>query len=120
MGTPSSLALAAANQRLRRRPGRPRKAPAGQDAGRLDAGASPNSGADGRALAREASAPRLLDLRATGAYLGVSEWTVRDLDAAGVLHRVRVPLPNGGELRKLLFDRTDLDQLIEAWKEAGS
>lgn len=44
---------------------------------------------------------------------------MRDLDAAGVLRRVRVPLPNGGELRKLLFDRTDLDRLIEAWKDAG-
>ena len=117
MGTPSSLALAAASQRLRRRPGRPRKAESGQDTGRPEAGAGPNGGSDGRALAREASAPRLLDLRATAAYLGVSEWTVRDLDAAGVLHRVRIPLPRGGELRKLLFDRTDLDQLIEAWKE---
>ena len=61
--------------------------------------------------------PRLLDLHATAAYLGVSEWTVRDLEAAGVLHRVRVPLPNGGELRKLLFDRAELDRLIEAWKD---
>lgn len=119
MGTPSSLALAAASQRLRGRPGRPRKAPAEHDAGRPQAGASPNSGPDGRVLAQQASAPRLLDLRATAAYLGVSEWTVRDLDAAGVLHRVRVPMPNGGELRKLLFDRTDLDRLIEAWKDAA-
>lgn len=63
--------------------------------------------------------PRLLDLRATAAYLSVSEWTVRDLDAAGVLRRVHVPLANGGELRKLLFDRSDLDRLIEAWKESG-
>ena len=61
--------------------------------------------------------PRLLDLPATAAYLGVSPWTVRDLDAAGVLRRVRVPLPSGAELRKLLFDRADLDRLIEAWKD---
>lgn len=61
--------------------------------------------------------PRLLDLDATAAYLGVSPWTVRDLEAAGVLARVRVPLPNGGELRKLLFDRADLDRLVEAWKD---
>jgi hypothetical protein len=59
---------------------------------------------------------RLLSLPDTAAYLGVSEWTVRDLEAAGVLSRVRVPLPNGRELRKLLFDRTDLDRLIETWK----
>jgi hypothetical protein len=63
--------------------------------------------------------PRLLDLDGTAAYLGVSPWTVRDLEAAGVLPRVRVPLPNGGELRKLLFDRSDLDRLVEAWKDAA-
>ena len=62
-------------------------------------------------------APRRLDLHATAAYLGVSEWTVRDLEAAGLLQRVRVPLPNQGELRKLLFDRQDLDRCIEAWKD---
>ncbi|HSB78103.1 MAG TPA: hypothetical protein VLM91_04900 [Candidatus Methylomirabilis sp.] len=60
--------------------------------------------------------PRLLDLEATAAYLGVSPWTVRDLEAAGILHRVRVPLPNG-ELRKLLFDREDLDHLVMLWKD---
>jgi hypothetical protein len=59
---------------------------------------------------------RLLDLAATAAYVGVSPWTVRDLEAAGTLHRVRVPVGQGGELRKLLFDRQDLDRLIEAWK----
>ena len=58
-------------------------------------------------------APRLLGLHATAAYLGVSEWTVRDLEAAGLLQRVRVPSPNQGELRKLLFDKVDLDRLIE-------
>jgi len=72
------------------------------------------------ANACEASAPRLLDLRTTAAYLGVSDWTVRDLDAAGVLRRVRVPLPNGGELRNLLFDRADLDRLIDTWKDIGA
>ena len=120
MGTPSSLALAAASQRLRGRPGRPRKVQPGHDTGSAGPRASPNDGPERRALAREASAPRLLDLRATAAYLGVSAWTVRDLDAVGVLRRVRVPLPNGGELRKLLFDRADLDGLIEGWKDSGS
>jgi hypothetical protein len=63
--------------------------------------------------------PRLLDLRAAAAYLGVSPWTVRDLEAAGTLCRVRVPLPHHGELRKLLFDRVDLDRLIDRWKDSG-
>lgn len=59
---------------------------------------------------------RLLELEATAAYLGVSPWTVRDLEAAGTIKRVRVPLRNGRELRKLLFDKEDIDRLIEAWK----
>lgn len=59
---------------------------------------------------------RLLELEAAAAYLGVSPWTVRDLEAAGTIKRVRVPLPHGRELRKLLFDKMDLDRLIEAWK----
>jgi Helix-turn-helix domain len=62
--------------------------------------------------------PRLLDLRAAATYLGISEWTVRDLESSGILARVRIPLPNHGELRKLLFDKADLDRLIEAWKES--
>jgi hypothetical protein len=61
--------------------------------------------------------PRLLDLHTAAAYLGVSEWTVRDLEAAGTVPRVRVPLPNSGELRKLLFDRVDLDRMIDSWKD---
>jgi hypothetical protein len=64
--------------------------------------------------------PRLLDLRAASSYLGVSEWTVRDLEAAGTVPRIRIPLPHAGELRKLLFDRADLDRLIEAWKDTRS
>jgi hypothetical protein len=64
--------------------------------------------------------PRLLDLNGTATYLGLSPWTVRELEAAGSLHRVRIPLPNAGELRKLLFDRADLDRLIEAWKESNT
>ena len=60
--------------------------------------------------------PRLLSLRAAANYLGVSPWTVRDLEARGVLKRVSVPLSAGAELRKLLFDKVDLDHLIEAWK----
>lgn len=61
--------------------------------------------------------PRLLDLSTAAMYLGLSEWTVRDLEQSGILARVRIPLPNHGELRKLLFDKADLDRLIEVWKE---
>jgi len=61
--------------------------------------------------------PRLFDLTVAASYLGVSQWTVRDLESAGVLSRVRVLLPRGGELRKLLFDREDLDAVIARWKD---
>lgn len=98
MNTTAPLPLAAAAERLRGRPGRPRK--------RVE-------------TAPLTIEPRLLDLEAAALYLGVSSWTVRDLEAAGTLRRVRVPLPNGGELRKLLFDRQDLDLLIERWKDGG-
>ncbi len=60
--------------------------------------------------------PRLLDLEATAAYLGVSPWTVRALEAAHVLKRVSIPLPGGRDLRKLLFDRLEVDAHVEAWK----
>jgi hypothetical protein len=62
---------------------------------------------------------RLVDLRTAAAYLGLSVWTVRELEWKGALPRVRIPLPGGGEVRKLLFDQRDLDRLIESWKEAG-
>jgi len=60
--------------------------------------------------------PRLLNLRAAANYLGVSPWTIRDLEAKKVLKRVTVPLPGGTELRKLLFDKAELDRLVDAWK----
>ncbi len=72
---------------------------------------------DTESIAVTPLAPRLLNLHSTASYLGLSQWTVRDLEAGGVLQRVRLPLPNHGELRKLLFDRADLDRLIESWKE---
>jgi hypothetical protein len=104
----------------RPRPGRPRKADLGHVPGTSALQHSENAKPNGGVLASQAIAPmppRLLDLGATASYLGVSGWTVRDLEAAGTLRRVRIPLPDGGELRKLLFDRSDLDRLVEAWKD---
>lgn len=101
----------------RRLVGRPRKS--GHVPGTSPAQGPENSEAKGRALARLPVAPvppRLLDLDDTADYLAVSPWTVRDLEAKGILRRVRVPLPNG-ELRKLLFDREDLDHLVTLWKD---
>jgi hypothetical protein len=45
------------------------------------------------------------------------EASIYDLAARGVLRRVRIRLPNGEELRKLYFDKADVDRLIDAWKE---
>ena len=103
-------------------PGRPRKAESGHVPGTSAVQVAKNTEANGRALAYQAVAPvlpRLLDLHGAAQYLGVSGWTVRDLEGNGTLKRVRVPLPNGGELRKLLFDRAELDRLVEVWKDAG-
>jgi hypothetical protein len=97
-----------------RRPGRPKKANAGH-MGSTTAGGDSERGT----VIPLPLSPRLLDLEAAAAYLGVSPWTIRDMEAAGVLPRVRVPLPGGRDLRKLLFDKADLDRLIEAWKEAA-
>ena len=61
--------------------------------------------------------PRLLDVRGAAAYLGVSTWTIRDLDTAGRLPRVRLTLADR-ECRRVLFDVRDLDRLIEVSKDA--
>jgi len=86
----------------RRGPGRPRKHPRPEEAPRP---------------APPLLDPRLLDLVQTARYLSVSPWTIRCLEWSGVLSRVRIPLADGRDLRKLLFDRADLDRLIELWKE---
>jgi excisionase family DNA binding protein len=53
---------------------------------------------------------RLLTLEEAAAYLALSPWSVRDLQWKGKLPRVALS-------RKLLFDRADLDRLIETEKE---
>jgi hypothetical protein len=87
------LPLAAAQAR-NRRPGRPRKV----------------------AIALQPATPkidaRLLDRAASARYLGISVWSVIDLEAAGLLARVQI-----GALRRALYDKEDLDRLIEQWKD---
>jgi hypothetical protein len=114
------LPLAVASVRLRRAPGRPRKDRDTSSAvGTVAASGQAATGQTLRATAYEAVGrmpPRLLDLKAAAAYLGVSPWTIRDLEANGTLRRVSIPIGAGRDLRKLLFDRQDLDQLVESWK----
>jgi len=87
----------------RREPGRPRTRPKPPE--------------DAPRPARPAIDPRLLDVAHAARYLSVSPWTIRSPEWAGILPRVRIPLAVGRDLRKLLFDRADLDRLIEGWKE---
>jgi hypothetical protein len=108
------MGQSASNLLTIRKPGRPKKVDAGDTAG-----TSAGRGSERGTVIPLPLSPRLLDLEAAATYLGVSPWTIRDLEAAGVLTRIRVPLPGGRELRKLLFDKGDLDRLIEAWKEAA-
>jgi len=59
--------------------------------------------------------PRLLGLVEAAAYLGLSTWTTRTLIANGVLRCVRLPSlrRNGEDMRRVLIDVRDLDELIE-------
>jgi len=115
----ADLPLAAASMRLRRKPGRPRTGlparVAPDEIHNVDRGRHPRT-KDVAYEAVDRLLPRLLDLKAAAAYLGVSAWTVRDLEASGTLRRVSIPLGPGRDLRKLLFDRRDLDLLVETWK----
>lgn len=64
-------------------------------------------------------AARLFDIEATAIYLGgISTWTVRALVAQGALTPVRLPScrQTSESNRRLLFDRNDLDALIDKWK----
>jgi hypothetical protein len=49
-------------------------------------------------------------LAEAAAYLGISPWSVRELQWDGQLKRVNIS-------RRLLFDLHDLDELIKATKE---
>ena len=107
--------LAAASERLRGKTGRPRKD--GHVAGIAPAEVGVGKGPRWSALALSAIVPCLMSLEQAALYIGLSPWTVRDLIANGTLARVKVPLMNGKELRRLLIDKEDLDRVIEGWKE---
>ena len=56
--------------------------------------------------------PRLLDYKAAGAYLSLSYWSLRELVLNGEIPCVKFRT-------KVLIDRRDLDNWIEANKETG-
>jgi excisionase family DNA binding protein len=105
--------LADASRRLRGRPGRPRKHPAPDrmaktsepETGEINRSAlRPEPTGTGRAVLQ----PRLLSLRQAAEYLSLSTWTIRNLVDNGTLPTVQL-----GTVRRLLFDRLELDRLIE-------
>lgn len=114
--------LTAASERLRRRPGRPRKTSDGDktvtSARRDEKEVPARSSFPGRgALVQGAFGllQRLLGREAAAQYLGVSVDTVDRLMTQGELRRVRLPVAE----RRILFDRADLDRLIDVWKESA-
>jgi hypothetical protein len=120
------LQLAEASKRLRKRPGRPRnqaRPVAGQASGHV--ASPPLARANERTVAVvwlkrgdewTPATARLLGLTAAAAYVGMSTWTLRGWLADGVLHRVRLPRPGGGEIERLLIDVADLDRLVAEGK----
>jgi hypothetical protein len=118
MSTPRiGRGLALAPLLPRRGPGRPRKSASAPQASAPTPGPPSMRSPAATVPTLCPLQPRLLDLRAAGFYSGLSYWTVRDLVNAGTLPRVRVPLPNGGEVRRVLVERADLDRLLDAWKD---
>lgn len=103
----SELPLARASLRLRGRPGRPRRDKHGDTGPRghrqvpmLSSSLSESAGAS--------TTPRLLSRADAARYLGVGTDTVDRLRMRGELQRVALC-----GLRRVLFDKTDLDRLIE-------
>ena len=112
------LPLALASQRLRRRPGRPRKV-AGAVASQASAprATPPLTRPPDRTVAEVWPVPpRLMGLKDAARYCSVSTWTVRGWLGAGRLARVRLPGAAGGDLERLLVDRLDLDRLVTEGK----
>jgi hypothetical protein len=58
--------------------------------------------------------PRLLDLPMASSYLSLSERAVLGLEEAGVIRRARIVV-KGREVRKRLYDREQLDRLVDGW-----
>jgi hypothetical protein len=87
---------------------------------------------DTRDVESRAFQPRVMNLHAAAAYIGVSYWTMRDYIADGIVPQVTLPCSRrrkrGGAVirragntatRRLLVDIADLDALIERSKHSG-
>ena len=79
-----------------------------------------NTGPKPSALARGAVTPihpRLLSEKNSATYLDISVDSLRVMVDAGRLRRVQLPGEDGKELRRRLFDRNDLDKLVDQCKD---
>lgn len=84
---------------------------------RVRARADEASGRDGRASRRgtEEAVGRLLNAQDAAMYLGIPYTTLLDAARRGEIPYVRIP-----GCRRWFFDRRDLDQAVERWKERAS
>jgi len=116
----TTLPLATASQRLRGRPGRPRTKPRGDNPGdshepaRTQVRVPP-----ARPAARPQDSPscappgpRLLTRQQAADYLSLSSDMLDRLTQQGELRRVQLTLGDR-TVRKVLYDRADLDRLVE-------
>ncbi len=109
----AKLPLAAASEKMRAsgfgpsRRGRPRKP-------QSDAGPPRDEG-------QSQIRPACFDLKAAGIYLGgLHSSTVRGFIDVGILDRVKIVLPNGKEVRRVLVTRASLDHLVATSTDPGS
>ena len=73
--------------------------------------------------------PRLLDAETAARYLSVSKWCLIELMNAGDITPIRIRRPRtaramktkpvGDVMRRRLFDRLDLDALVDRWRAEG-
>ena len=73
-------------------------------------------GVNGGSPATTEVVPRLLRRQEAARYLGISVAQLDVLRAMGEIHPLAVPSRLGGSIRKPLFDRQDLDGVIDRWK----
>ena len=111
-----ALPLAAAAERLRKKPGRP---PLSDEEKAKRAQKGRATRATHRAAQLAAITPRLFDVEGASRYTSLSVWTIRDLIASGALARVVIPsvVAGAGGLRAIRIDRESLDRLIASWTE---
>ncbi len=104
-----TLPLASASERLRGKPGRP---PVDDETKAKRA----KTRLEHQAAQLAAITPRLLDLDGAARYLSLTTWTLRDLIDNGTLQRVAIPAGAGRDIRRVLLDREQLDELVLRWR----